>query len=85
MVRKWGLPQELEPELEREGVHDSIGIISLLYLCNASASLSCGRVGPVAELVDAADLKSVVRMDVPVRVRPGLPNIFLILISVCAP
>ena len=27
---------------------------------------------PVAELVDAADLKSVVRKDVPVRVRSGV-------------
>ena len=30
---------------------------------------------PVAELVDAADLKSVVRKDVPVQVRPSAPNI----------
>lgn len=28
----------------------------------------------VAELVDAADLKSVVRKDVPVRFRPSAPN-----------
>ena len=29
---------------------------------------------PVAELVDAADSKSVVRKDVSVRVRPGVPS-----------
>ena len=28
---------------------------------------------PVAELVDAMDSKSIVREDVPVRVRPGAP------------
>lgn len=31
----------------------------------------------MAELVDAADLKSVVRKDVPVRFRPSAPNILL--------
>ncbi len=30
----------------------------------------------VAEQVDAADLKSVVRKDVPVRFRPSAPDIF---------
>ena len=30
---------------------------------------------PLAELVDARDLKSLVRMDVPVRVRQGAPKL----------
>ena len=33
-----------------------------------------GAVAPVAELVDATDSKSVVRKDVPVRLRPGAPS-----------
>lgn len=36
---------------------------------------------PVAELVDAIDSKSIVRKDVPVRVRPGAPNFFF---KICA-
>ena len=36
-----------------------------------------GAVAPVAELVDATDSKSVVRKDVPVRLRPGAPPIRL--------
>src|SRR5689334_9723551 len=39
------------------------------------AARSAGRPGaPVAELVDAADSKSVARKGVLVRVRPGAPN-----------
>ena len=33
-----------------------------------------GNGAPVVELVDAADSKSAVRKDVPVRVRSGAPN-----------
>ena len=46
------------------------------YCCFALERLTGydGGVAPVAELVDATDSKSVVRKDVPVRLRPGAPS-----------
>ncbi len=46
----------------------------LARLCGiAQLARVSGCPGPLAELVDATDLKSVVRKDVPVRFRQGPP------------
>ena len=48
----------------------------MLHLCNfVCINISVDAL--VAELVDAADLKSVVRKDVPVQVRPSAPFILI--------
>ncbi len=49
-------------------------------LVRASPEKRCLPIAPVAELVDATDSKSVVRKDVPVRVGPGAPFLYLMAI-----